>query len=122
MTARVEKIINGNTIVVSPPWKVGNKTGMVIIIKGYEVKFSPNISFKADSPSEIERANDQVVNRLEKMILNKFIEIREVEYSQESINEDNRLTCPVYFNGTDVSDWFMYLVKPADIKYFNGKA
>ena len=87
-TFKVVAVRDGNTIEVSPEWEFKNETGVYVQAKGYN----------APKTGKAAMAFEQ---RLSTLLLNREIELKSPEGVQR-----NRLVCEVYYNGTNLSDYF----------------
>ena len=84
----VEAVVDGNTIIISPPWKLDNETGDTIRAAGYNPPKSGSEAMKAEQKLSI-------------MVQNKQIELAEPHGI-----ERGKLVCDVYFNGINLADYF----------------
>lgn len=84
----VEAVVDGNTLIISPPWKLDNETGDKIIATGYNPPKSGAEAMKAEQKLSI-------------MVQNKQIELAEPKGI-----ERGKLVCDVYFNGMNLADYF----------------
>lgn len=97
----VEEIIDGNTLRVSPRWTVGDKSGNLIFIRGYDLKNN-----QKDSEA-ILLANEIAKMRLSALTFDKRIEIKNLPYhTPESVDKDGRLRCNVYVDNKNISSFF----------------
>jgi len=95
---KVTGIINGNTLEISPNWKLeDNTTGNVIYAVGY------------DAPKSGKGAI-AVEQRLSIMLQNKDVELGEPRGVQ-----DGRLICDVYYNGINLADYFSEFKEQEDV-------
>ena len=84
----VEAVVDGNTVIISPPWKLDDQTGDTIRATGYNPPKSGSAAIKAEQKLSI-------------MIQNKQIELAEPHGI-----ERGKLVCDVYFNGINLADYF----------------
>ena len=84
----VEAVVDGNTLIISPPWKLDNETGDTIRATGYNPPKSGSDAMKAEQKLSI-------------MVQNKQIELAEPKGI-----ERGKLVCDVYFNGINIADYF----------------
>ena len=84
----VEAVVDGNTLIISPPWKLDNETGDTIRATGYNPPKSGSEGMKAEQKLSI-------------MVQNKQIELAEPKGV-----ERGKLICDVYFNGINIADHF----------------
>ena len=87
-TFTVEAVIDANTFIISPPWKLDDETGDTIRATGYNPPKSGSNAMKAEQKISI-------------MIQNKQIEL-----AKPHGIERGKLVCEVYFNGVDLADYF----------------
>src|ERR1039458_7743844 len=89
---KVEKIIDGNTIVVNPKWNFCNESGNVVVVRGYNPVFADDVSEKwwvkifkkkisDQEKNEKEKFKKEFANllakgRLEFLINEKFVELK----------------------------------------------
>ena len=121
----VDKVINGNTIVVKPSWILADTTGNEIIIRGYEPVFKTikqshwswkdifrkrkeeNTPEWAITDAGIYLANELAKKRLEELLLGKHIElINKQTESGDCITPEGKAKLRVTLNGVDVSNYF----------------
>ena len=88
----VVKIINGNTIQVSPGWKWGEFSGSQIKINGYNVPGSQYDSF--------------AVSKLTTLIMGKPIDLKNPLSVKKEEAGGEILTCSVFLNDVDISQYF----------------
>jgi endonuclease YncB( thermonuclease family) len=89
MSFRVTEIIDGDTFKVSPNWKWNNQTGDTVRANGY------------DTPEKGELGYEAAKNKLEALILNKEVILRNpirMTYG--------RLLCDVYYQEMNIADHF----------------
>jgi len=89
MKYKVVRIIDGDTFVVSPRWKLWFKTGDRIRPTGY------------NTPEKGERGFEEAALKLQKLILGKYVVLKKpikLTYG--------RLLCEVYFKGRNLADYF----------------
>ncbi len=89
MIFTVTKLFDGNTFEVSPHWKWNNRRGNIVRVNGYDAPVEGGAGYQAPR------------NKLERLILNKEVELRdpvETEYDQ--------LLCDVYYEGKNIGDYF----------------
>ena len=93
----VTKIIDGNTIEVTPGWKIGDIKGNQIKIRGY-------LPYDADYDVF---ASDRLKNFL-------LLQIVQLKDPASVINQGviEMLLCSVYLNGVDVSRYFPDMKSP----------
>ena len=84
----VEAVVDGNTLIISPSWKLDNETGDTIRATGYNPPKSGSEGMKAEQKLSI-------------MVQNKQIELAEPKGV-----ERGKLICDVYFNGINIADHF----------------
>ena len=89
MSFKVTKVIDGDTIEVSPNWKWNDKEENVVRANGYNTPEQGQPGYQA--------AKDKLAN----LILGKEVELKNpirITY--------NRLLCDVYYNGKNLADYF----------------
>ena len=89
MAFNVFFIIDGDTFKASPNWEWNGQTGDTIRANGY------------DSPEQGEDGYESAKEKLEKLILNKDVELNnpiKITYG--------RLLCDVYIEGKNLADFF----------------
>ena len=84
----VEAVVDGNTLIISPPWKLDNETGDRVRATGYNPPKTGSEAMKAEQKLSI-------------MIQNKQIELD----TPQGI-ERGKLVCDVYFKGINLADYF----------------
>ena len=89
MSFKVTKVIDGDTIEVSPNWKWNDQEGNVVRANGYNTPEQGQPGYQA--------AKDKLTN----LILGK-----EVELKNASRITYGRLLCDVYYNGKNLADYF----------------
>ena len=87
-TFTAEAVVDGNTIIISPPWKLDEETGDTIRATGYNPPKSGKEALKAEQ-------------KLSVMIQNKHIELD----TPQGV-EKGKLVCDVYYNGINLADYF----------------
>jgi len=98
----VEEIIDGHTVRVSPRWTIGDKSGDLIFIRGYDLKKGGN----EDSESTL-LAHEIAKMRLSALTFDKRIELKNLPYhTPESVDPDGRLKCNVYVDNKNISTFF----------------
>lgn len=91
---KVEKIIDGNSIEVSPGWKLKDKSGNRIRINGYKL--------------EMDLMPAEFAQSLAKDRLKTLIDGKEVQLNMEvEVNDSGELVCSVYLDGIDISKYFL---------------
>ena len=120
---KVEKIIDGNTIVVNPKWNFCNESGNVVVVSGYNPIFAPDapkkwwiklFKKKISDQEEYEKekfkkkfANLLAKGRLELLINEKFVELKSSRLETSNcIDKEGRMNCYVYLNSIDISVYF----------------
>ena len=86
----VTRVIDGDTFEMSSNWKWNDQTGRVVRVNGY------------DTPEEREPGYQAAKDKLEDLILNKDVELKNpirITYG--------RLLCDVYYNGKNIADYFL---------------
>lgn len=89
MNFTVRRVIDGDTFEVSPNWKWNEQTEHVVRANGY------------DTPEEGQPGYQEAKDRLTNLILGKEVELKDpirITYG--------RLLCDVYYNGTNLADYF----------------
>lgn len=89
MSFKVTKVIDGDTIEVSPNWKWNDQEGNVVRANGYNTPEQGQPGYQA--------AKDKLTN----LILGKEVELKNairITYG--------RLLCDVYYNGKNLADYF----------------
>ena len=134
---KVEKIIDGNTIVVNPKWIFCNESGNMVVVRGYNPVFANDVSEKwheklsrlykkffterneqADQEEQIENvknneyknmfANLLAKGRLEFLINEKFVDLRNgSNETANCIDKEGRMNCHVYINDINISEFFV---------------
>lgn len=104
---KVEKVIDGNTIVVNPNWTLGSKSGNEIIVRGFTPMFSKEVSKKWNDADENKLANELAKKRLEFLLIDKFVELktRPTETS-DCIDEEGKGKFRIYLDDVDISYYF----------------
>jgi hypothetical protein len=86
---KVTKIIDGDTIRVSPNWVFQNAKGDIIKIRGYR--------------TPLEQEQPFIIKRLKNLLINNFVELN----NPSMFNEDSEaLMCNVIFNGVNIAKYF----------------
>ncbi len=88
---KVNKIIDGDTIIVSPDWKWNAKEGNIVRIFGY---LTPGQGY----PTEFAK------NKLIKLLLNKEVELK-APFIPNNF-PPKTIACRVFINSVDVSRYF----------------
>jgi|GEM_PF-635795 len=92
---KVVGIIDGNTLQISPNWKLGDSaTGDTVKVAGY------------DAPKTGKRAL-AIEQKLSVMLQNKTIQL-----DKPGGVENGKLVCNVYFKGVNLSDYFQEFREP----------
>ncbi|MHC4487695.1 MAG: thermonuclease family protein [Planctomycetota bacterium] len=89
MSFEVTRVIDGDTVEVSPNWEWNNQKGNVVRANGY------------DTPEQDQLGYQDTKDRLTNLILGREVELRNpirITYG--------RLLCDVYYNGTNLADCF----------------
>lgn len=122
MLFKVDKIINENTIMVSPKWSLNGISGDEVIVSGYEPIMATGektgwqsfISlFQKKSDPKINRLARVVVGnilskkRLETLLLGKFVTLHNhPNETSDCIDKNNKAKLRVYLNNVDISNYF----------------
>lgn len=86
----VTEVFDGDTFRIWPRWEWGNRKGDIVRPLGY------------NTPEEGEPGYEEAKRRLTNLILNKKVEIGNVE----TIDTYGRLLARVYYNGKDLAEYF----------------
>lgn len=90
---KVSGILAGNRISVVPDWAWNEKSGHEIVILGYTVSVD-------NLPDNF--AEQLAVNRLNKILLNKDITLK----NPREVDADNNLHCEVYLDDVNICKYF----------------
>ena len=108
---KVEKIINGNTIIVNPKWKLNGVYGNEVVIRGYNPTFKNDSKIKNDvnmcegmiSRLELELST----NRLKNILLEKLITLKILPMESSDCIDNNGVgKFRAYLNDVDISCYF----------------
>jgi len=86
----VSEIVDGDTFKVKNGWEWEEKRGDTVRPTGY------------DTPERREAGYEQAKQRLEKLILNKSVDIR----SAKTVDKWGRLVADVHYDGKNLADYF----------------
>lgn len=103
---KVEKVIDGNTIVVNPNWNFANTTGNEIVVRGYTPMFSKEVSKKWNDADENKIANELAKKRLEFLLIDKFVELKTRQNETGDCIDKGKMRCRVYLDDVDISNYF----------------
>lgn len=98
---KVDKIIDGNTISVSPNWLMAGKSGNLVKINGYKLEITDK---KVKFPEVF--VKDLATNRLNSLIMDKIVDLRFRPTETGDALNDGVLSCRVYYNDIDISNYF----------------
>ena len=86
----VDEVFDGDTFKVRNPWFLVGKTGDVVRPAGY------------NTPEKGEKGYEEAKRKLERLILNKKVEIRNFR----AVGRWERLIADVYYKGKNLADYF----------------
>ena len=89
MSFTVIRVISGDTFEVSPNWDWNDQTGRTVKVNGY------------DAPKQGEPGFELAKHKLEKLILNEQVELKELLKLPS-----DRLLADVKYNGLDLASYF----------------
>ena len=93
---RIQQILDGNTITVTPNWNWNGRTGNAVLINGYGAH-----------PSLAADMRGFVGNVLRQRLISLLPVGTTVQLSNAiSIDGQNRIVCDVIFNGVSVANYF----------------
>jgi len=100
MDFRVIKIVNTNTIQVSPRWSWQGEAGSLVSIVGFrEVNEAQTKTF--------------IINKLTTLLLDKLVELKNPISPVTIVDNDKNLSASVYLNSINISVYFPELKIPA---------
>ena len=86
---KVESIIDGDTIRVSPKWNFNNKKGDIVKVLGYT------------TPTEIHQS--YATSKLKKLLSGQSIDLKN---PRQFTADSDALLCSVFLNGVDIATYF----------------
>lgn len=88
---KLEEIIDGHTLRVSPSWRLGDDTGNMVRIFGYK------------TPSAGQ--NDLAMSKLKILLTEALFELKDAREAR-SLEGQKMVVCSVYLNGVDIIQYF----------------
>lgn len=99
---KVTEIISGNSISVSPNWNIAGESGNLVKINGYKLEISDK---KTKFPEVF--VKDLATNRLKILLSDKLVELRVRPTETGDALNDGVLSCRIYLNDVDISNYFV---------------
>lgn len=105
---KVKEVVNGNTIVVTPDWRIGRYSGDKVVVIGYVPEFK-ELPVKSEVPDEGWRqfADEYAKLRLERLLMERLVVLKTPQYAiADCIDTSGKGYFNVFLNAVDISYYF----------------